>query len=259
MRHPSTLGIVIRPASVAPLRELLVALLAGAVALRQLDWWKLLARAGHLPTRRRQILVHVAAIGFTFTGTDASEEIAEDEESPLRSAMGHALLRVALEAMLFYTLLTLAIACGLSDGENGNHENDALAYLADTVVGGWGEPFIHTLGCLLFIAACEWTRAMIVAFIVAMFASGSTRSVKNGVGATPLSTSSVVNPTRRQDKSRSYEPRRRRHLYESETQLYRATAAAHAPHTTRASTIAAYSLPMKRSKRVVCNGSADSS
>jgi hypothetical protein len=99
MRNPSTLGIVIRPAPVAPLRELLVALLAGAVALRQLDWWKLLSRAGHLPTRRRQILVHVAAIGLTFTGTDASEEVAEDEESPLRSAMGHALVRVALATL----------------------------------------------------------------------------------------------------------------------------------------------------------------
>jgi hypothetical protein len=136
MRNPSTLGIVIRPAPVAPLRELLVALLAGAVALRQLDWWKLLSRAGHLPTRRRQILVHVAAIGLTFTGTDASEEVAEDEESPLRSAMGHALLRITLEALLFYALLALAIGCGLSGGENCNHENDALAYLADTVVGG---------------------------------------------------------------------------------------------------------------------------
>jgi len=172
MRNSSDLGIVIRPAPVAPLRELLVALLAGAVALRQLDWWKLLARAGHLPTRRRQILVHVAAIGLTFTGSDASEEVAEDEESPLRSAMGHALLRVALEAVLFYTLLTLAIACGLSDGENGNHENDALAYLADTFVGGWGEPLLHALGCVMFVAACEITRGGIVVWM-GMTSAGS--------------------------------------------------------------------------------------
>jgi hypothetical protein len=224
MRNPSTLGIVISPAPVAPLRELLVALLAGAVALRQLDWWKLLSRAGHLPTRRRQILVHVAAIGLTFTGTDASEEVAEDEESPLRSAMGHALLRVALEAMLFYTLLTLAIACGLSDGENGNHENDALAYLADTFVGGWGEPLLHAIGCVMFIAACEWVRGMIVAAVIAT-----------------QNRDAVVASARRASEM-----------------PYRATTA-HAPQTTSARTRATYNLPMKRSNRVVCEGSADRS
>jgi len=99
-------------------------------------------------------------------------EVAEDEESPLRSAMGHALLRVALEAVLFYTLLTLAIACGLSDGENGNHENDALAYLADTFVGGWGEPLLHALGCVMFVAACEITRGGIVVWM-GMTSAGS--------------------------------------------------------------------------------------
>ena len=187
-------------------------------------------------TRHTQILVHVAAIGLTFTGTDATEEVAEDEESPLRSAMGHALLRVALEAILFYTLLTLAIACGLSDGENGNHENDALAYLADTFVGGWGEPLLHALGCLLFIAACEVARRYIIEW----------RAMTSDEAKL------LFDPCLMRDGRTQGSPLQ-------EVMTRQRAMAAHAPHPTNARTSATYSWPMKRSKRVVCEGSADSS
>ena len=173
----------------SPLQGILVALLASAVALRQLDWWKLLERAGHLPTRRGQLLVHVTAIGLTFTGADAAEEVAEEEESPLACAVGHALLRVALEAALFDALLTFALACGLSDGDNHDHQNDLLAYLADALVGGWGEALVHALGCVLFIAACEIARTLTLPVVVATPASRSTRSVEHYVGATLVSPS----------------------------------------------------------------------
>ena len=168
MRNAPTLGIIVESAPIAPLRGILVILLASAVALRRLDWWKLLERAGRLPTRRNQLLVHVAAIGLTFTAADAAEEVAEEEESPLRSAMAHALLRVTLEAALFYVLVTIALALGLSDGaDNHDHQNDLLAYLADAFAGGWGEPLVHALACILFVAACEIARTLIVPVVVA--------------------------------------------------------------------------------------------
>jgi hypothetical protein len=221
----------------SPLQGILVALLASSVALRQLDWWKLFERVGHLPTRRGQLLVHCTAIGLTFTGTDACEEVAEEEETPLSSALRHALLRVALEAVLFYALLSIAALCGLSDADNGEHESDLLAYLADAIVGGWGEPFVHALSCVLFIAACEIARRLFVEQTCDVRRRGEPC-------VRPPSFEEAANTrfaATRTDRAR-----------------HRATTA-HAPQTTRASTIAAYSLPMNRSNRVVCDGSADSS
>jgi hypothetical protein len=100
-------------------------------------------------------------MGLALGGADAAEEVAEEEETPLPSALRHALLRVTLEAALFYALLLIAMACGLSDGDTSDHGTDALAYLADALVGGWGEAAVTLVSGAVFVAACEFVRGVV--------------------------------------------------------------------------------------------------
>jgi len=149
-------GLVAAPASGAPVRGILFALLIVAIALRRLDWWKLVEHAPRLMTGRNGFALQAVALGLTLGGADAAEELAPQEDARLRHIVTHAVLRVALEAAVFYGLITAALACGLSGGvTDGDHETDLLAYLADAFVGGWGEPALHAVGCAVFIAAAE--------------------------------------------------------------------------------------------------------
>ena len=153
-------GLVAAPASGAPVRGILFALLIVAIALRRLDWWKLFEHAPRLMTGRKGFALQAVALGLTLGGADAAEELAPQEDARLRHIVTHAVLRVALEAAVFYGLITAALACGLSGGvTDGDHETDLLAYLADAFVGGWGEPVLHAVGGVLLLAAIDLGRA----------------------------------------------------------------------------------------------------
>ncbi|MDQ3439010.1 MAG: hypothetical protein M3478_01515 [Planctomycetota bacterium] len=149
--------MVAAPASGAPSRGILFALLIVAIALRRLDWWKLFEHGPHLLDGRNRFALQAVALGLTLSGADNAEELAPQGEARLTDVMKHAALRILLESAVFYGLLTVAMTCGVSGGgiSDGNHETDLLAYLADAFVGGWGEPALHAVWCALFVGACK--------------------------------------------------------------------------------------------------------
>src|SRR5688500_13914308 len=153
-------GLVAAPASGAPVRGILFALLIVAIALRRLDWWKLFEHAPRLMTGRSGFALQAMALGLTLGGADAAQELAPQEDTRLRHVVTHAALRAVLEVAVFYGLIAAALACGLSGGVcEGDHESDLLAYLADAFVSGWGEPVLHAIVCAAFVAASDAGRS----------------------------------------------------------------------------------------------------
>ena len=156
-------GLVAAPGGIAPvpLRGLVVALLAAAVAMGRLDWWKLLERAGRVHACGNRGWLSAAALGLTLSGAGGAEEFAADEEGRLLDAMKHAALKLMLEATVFYALVAIAVTCGLTVGADGDR-SDLLAYLADTLAGGWGEPMIYAGASMVLIAASAAARAVLL-------------------------------------------------------------------------------------------------
>src|SRR5687768_3490860 len=68
------------PATGAPPRVVLVVLLLCAVALRRLDWWKLLDHVPRLLARRGPTFMAAAALGITLTGAENAEELASNDQ-----------------------------------------------------------------------------------------------------------------------------------------------------------------------------------
>lgn len=141
----------------AVLRVALVVLLLGAVALRRLDWWKLVDHAPRLIDTGHHAYLHAAALGVTVAGADDAEELACDgQRDP--DALRHAAFRVILEAAALCGLLAAARACGLSGGW-GDGESDAIAYLADAFAAGWGESIAAAGAVAVYAAACGAMRS----------------------------------------------------------------------------------------------------
>src|SRR5687768_17114588 len=140
-------GLVAAPGGIAPLpwRGLVVALLAAAVAMGRLDWWKLLERAGPAHACGNRGWLGVVAMGLALSGAGGAEEFASDEDGRLLDAVKHSAVKLILEAAAFYALLILAMTCGLTAA--GDDKGDLLAYLADTLAGGWGEPALQFIAC----------------------------------------------------------------------------------------------------------------
>jgi hypothetical protein len=72
-------GLVAAPASGAPARGILFALLIVAIALRRLDWWKLFEHAPRLMTGRSGFGLQAVALALTITTADDAEELAAQE------------------------------------------------------------------------------------------------------------------------------------------------------------------------------------
>ena len=158
-------GLVAAPGGVAPLalRGLSVALLAAAVATGRLDWWKLLERAGRVPACGRRGWLGVAALGLTLSGAGGAEEVAaDDQDGRLLDAVKHAAVKLVLEATAFYALLGIAVSCGLAAG-GSDDRSELLAYLADTLAGGWGEPIVYAAASSAFVAARAVAHAALLA------------------------------------------------------------------------------------------------
>ena len=144
------------PASAAPPRVVLIVLLLGAVALRRVDWWKLLDHVPRLLARGRPTFIAAAALGATLSGAEDAEELASDDAWSIRDAIKRVAFRVVLEVATFYGLLAAARVCGLLAAGDG--DSDALAYLADAFAGGWGESIALGVVWACFVAAREMTR-----------------------------------------------------------------------------------------------------
>ncbi len=141
-----------RPFAAIPTGMAFLVMLIAAFALPGASWWKLPQRLEAVRKRRGALWIPVALGMLELSGVDAVDDVADAVEHPMASTLGKAIWIIGLEVAVFYSLLALAILSGLNDPQSGDQNSDLTAYLADAIVGGWGEVAMHAIGGALLLS-----------------------------------------------------------------------------------------------------------